>query len=114
MTFINWLESTYELQRDAFKIELPIDDDPVELIEYMRWNLLALYDEVGEMTRTMKWKPWSSRVGQVDRDELLAESVDALHFIANILCAVGVTDEELSVAYRRKQDENRRRQREGY
>ena len=37
-----------------------------------------------------------------------------LHFMANILVAIGVTDDELEAAYQEKQAENRRRQIDGY
>lgn len=37
-----------------------------------------------------------------------------MHFLANILVAIGVTDDELEGAYREKQAVNRQRQRDGY
>jgi hypothetical protein len=40
--------------------------------------------------------------------------VDVGHFLANCLVALDVSDDEWEQAYRAKQDENRRRQRDGY
>lgn len=40
--------------------------------------------------------------------------MDVLHFIANALVAIGVTDDELEEAYREKQRINRERQATGY
>lgn len=37
-----------------------------------------------------------------------------MHFLANILIAVGVTDDEFERAYQAKQSVNRARQRDGY
>lgn len=37
-----------------------------------------------------------------------------MHFLANILVAIGVTDDEFESAYRAKQSVNRQRQRDRY
>lgn len=50
----------------------------------------------------------------MNRQRVLEELVDVGHFLANMLVAIGVTDEEWEAAYRQKQDENRRRQATGY
>lgn len=70
--------------------------------------------ELAEASREFSWKSWARDVPFYRRDRILAELVDVAHFIANMLVAMGVTDEEWEEAYRAKQEENRRRQRDGY
>ena len=112
----DWLKSTYALQADTFGIALPFDDHEVlDRLEYLCWNFQALVEEVIEAQRCMNWKPWKKTgFGNVDRAAMLDELVDVAHFVGNILCALGVDDEEWFARYHRKQLENDRRQKEGY
>lgn len=50
----------------------------------------------------------------MNRQRVLDEIVDVLHFIANMLVTIGVTDDELEAAYQAKQEVNRQRQRDRY
>jgi hypothetical protein len=106
-----WLSSTVELQAEH-GYEMPLED--VTLTTYIEWNTLALFAEVGEALREVDWKPWSKGLGRVNRDALVEELVDCMHFIGNILTAVGVSDEELWKAYQAKQQVNFDRVRDGY
>lgn len=81
----------------------------------MKENLLAAAVELmGEVPREFHWKYWSHTEPFINRDRVLDELVDVLHFIANMLVAIGVTDDELEAAYQNKQAINRYRQREKY
>lgn len=62
------------------------------------------------MSREFAWKYWATDPAFVNRDHLIEELVDVNHFIANMLVAVGVTDEEWQAAYQAKQRVNRERQ----
>lgn len=110
--FGSWIASTVELQR-AFGAELDgMRDDPERLGEYITWNFTALYEELGEMSHELPWAPWKKDRGRLRddaRNRAIDEAVDALHFLANILGAIGCTDEELSDAYVAKQAINRAR-----
>jgi hypothetical protein len=64
--------------------------------------------------REFSWKPWSRGLPFVNRRRVIEEVVDVLHFLANVLVALGVTDDELEDEYRAKQEVNRQRQRDGY
>ena len=70
--------------------------------------------ELAEASREFSWKAWARDVAFYNRDRLVAELVDVSHFIANMLVAMGVTDEEWEAAYRAKQQINRQRQLDGY
>jgi len=108
-----WLESTYKLQRDVYGIDLPMKEG-AKLADYATWNSLALVTEVGELTNEIGWKPWIKNRGWANRANAISEAVDVAHFLANILCALDVSDAEWEDAYQKKQEINRQRQQDGY
>lgn len=110
----NWLESTYALQREAFNFRLPLAPNTNYLADYVVMNHSALVSEASELLAEFGWKAWAEPRGWVNRENALKEAVDVAHFLANILCAIGVTDEEWATAYQAKQAVNRQRQRDGY
>ena len=86
-----------------------------ELAEYVRMSALGAYTELAEMLGEIQWKPWSNRIGEVINRELyIEEAVDVLHFLGNMLIALGVTDRELAAASVRKFATNRARHASGY
>lgn len=117
--FNKWLQKTRQLQTDVYKADYGkfAGDAPEELnylIEYIRWNMLAIDDELAEVRQAISWKPWQHDEPYADRKEIIKECVDVLHFVANILCAAGATDEELDAEYLAKMQKNADRQRNGY
>lgn len=70
--------------------------------------------EIAEVFREFSWKYWAQDNPFINREKVIGELVDVGHFIANCLVALDVSDAEWEAAYRAKQDENRRRQRDGY
>lgn len=109
-----WLESTYRLQHESFGVTLPLPPNTNWFADYVVMNHTALSVELGELMNEVGWKSWSEPRGWVNREAVLSEAVDVAHFLANILCAVGITDEEWVAAYQSKQATNRRRQLTGY
>lgn len=117
----DWLKSTVVLQNEVFGFDLPIvdmyDDSEdatvealTELCEYMKDNVFAAGVELAEMTGEFAWKHWAKNKAWVHRDQLVEEAVDVLHFIANVMTGMGVTDEVFWAAYSAKQQTNRDRQ----
>jgi len=51
-----WLRSTLTLQTEVFGYTLPVQD-PTALSAYLSWNLLAAYQELGEIGVEFSWKP---------------------------------------------------------
>lgn len=108
-----WLESTRTLQRHAFGYDLDTLARGSEqgaspqlagpLTKYLDWNTTAAVQELAELREEFSWKPWAQDQPFVNRQRVLAEAVDALHFIGNILVGMGVSDEELEAAYVEKQ-----------
>jgi hypothetical protein len=117
--FGNWLSLTKKLQQDIYKANYSeLHDDSPEnlrkLIEYVRWNMLAIDDELAEVRKAISWKPWQHDEPYADRKEVVKECIDVLHFVANIICAAGCTDEELNNEYLAKMQKNADRQIKGY
>ena len=109
-----WLASTVTLQRDAFGIERTGNESAGEVAASLKDNVLAAFAELGEILREFHWKYWSHAEPFVNRDKVIGEVVDAQHFLANILVAVGCDDEEYEAAYKHKQLINFQRQRDKY
>lgn len=117
--FNKWLAETRDLQKNVYFInydEMAGDDARKirNLVEYMRWNMLAVDDELAEMRQAISWKPWQHDQPYADREEIIKEAVDVLHFVANMIVAAGGTDEELDKLYLQKMQKNRERQLKGY
>lgn len=117
--FNQWLQKTLQLQADVYDVDYASlhgnsPDNLNALIEYIRWNMLAIDDELAEVRKAISWKPWQHDEPYADRKEIVKECVDVLHFVANILCAAGATDDELDSEYLAKMQKNADRQRNGY
>ena len=113
--FGSWLEETRELQIQSYGSD-PAGLDLPEWLEYIREQTLAAFVELGEYIQNIKWKPWARsayKPSSVTRAEAIEEMVDVLHFIANNLIALDVTDEELNKSYEYKMQVNRDRMASG-
>lgn len=84
-----------------------------ERAEAIRWNMLALHDELHEALGEVGWKPWASS-RHVNRDAYVAELVDAWHFFMNLMLLVDMTEDELRRGYFNKRRLNNERQARGY
>lgn len=110
LTFTEWLDTTLRLQREGFGQNPPMKIGK-ERAEYIRWNALAIVDELSEFLAEVKWKPWAKDEGLIiSRYAAISEIVDIMHFVANLLVTLGVSGEELSKMYLDKVAENERRQ----
>ena len=109
-----WLESTKELQEQIYHYDYQIlRDNPPALARYIDWNLTAAVQECAEVREEFSWKPWARDEYFVNRNRIRDEVIDVMHFLGNIMTAIGVTDGELEDAYQYKQDINRQRQASG-
>lgn len=108
--FHRWLYETRKLQRDAYGLDYSRFDNPAALVAYIKDMHIATIAEMQEALDETTWKPWASDEPYVDRTLVVKELIDALHFIGNILAAVGCTDDELDLRYRQKMEVNRERQ----
>lgn len=105
-----WLGSTEILQRESFGFDWEkIGRTPANVAASLKDNTFAAHVELSEASVEYSWKHWAVDESFVNHDRVLGELVDVGHFVANMLLALGVTDEEWEAAYRAKQDKNRRR-----
>lgn len=110
-----WLASTRRLQEETFRVDYEtLRTDGDVLADYLTENYAAAAIELGEFMAEVGWKPWSTPRGWVNREAAVKELVDVAHFIANLACALNVTDDEWELRYRQKQQVNRRRQAQSY
>lgn len=113
--FGDWIDVQTQLQKIGGKgdpANIPTGD---EFAEFTRAMAFAACAEIHEMADEMRWKPWDDMRGRnVDRERVIAEGVDALHFLGNLFRAVNATGEEISTAYEKKAQKNLDRWREGY
>lgn len=108
----------HQLQRESFKLD-PCLLSGSEQAEFVRWNVLALEDELHEALAEVNWKPWATaEPGVRDYDAFLGELVDAFHFLMNLALVAGFDPEQAAHAfahrYAKKADRNAERQEEGY
>lgn len=84
-----------------------------ELMEFIRWNILACEDELHEAMGETGWKPWATS-NHMNVDAFHGELVDAFHFFMNLCIASGLTADGLLAGYERKRFKNIARQAAGY
>jgi dimeric dUTPase (all-alpha-NTP-PPase superfamily) len=114
--FGSWLSQTAELQFKSYGYSPMHEGDFEVWITYIREQTLAAFVELGEFVQDLKWKPWGKLKAFPtisERAHAIEEIVDILHFIGNLLYALGVTDEELSREYANKMEVNRSRMAQG-
>jgi dimeric dUTPase (all-alpha-NTP-PPase superfamily) len=112
MTFEKALEAQLQLQIHSFGANpKTLDDD--QKVEWIRWNVLALEDELHELLAETGWKPWATSK-HVNRDAFISELVDSFHFMMNLMLVVDCSAEEFLEKYFVKRGINEKRQIDGY
>lgn len=115
-SFLSMLRAQADLQEETYGYKFQEMSDE-ERSAYISWNVLALTDELHEALHEVGWKPWASS-RHLNVDQYIGETVDAFHFLMNLLLATGIKPEELagrfSAAYFEKHARNTERQRDGY
>ena len=100
------------LQENSFGYDFDTMTDE-DRIEFIKWNVLALTDELHEMLGEIGWKPWASS-RHINRSAFVGEGIDALHFMLNLFLAVQADDSEVMEQYKLKREKNIQRQKDGY
>lgn len=118
-SMLGMLAMQHALQVTSFKKD-PLTLEGEERIEFIRWNFIALVDELGEMMDEVGWKPWATS-RHVNEVAATGELVDAWHFLMNLIMAVAPRGETPDLVakrfvegYVRKRLKNAQRQVEGY
>ncbi len=80
---------------------------------YYNIMTLALIDEAMESLRETPWKPWKNKQ-KLNKVLLKEELVDLFHFFMNLCIFAGMSSLELYQKYMIKNEENFKRQKDGY
>lgn len=112
MTLQDALNAQWNLQVNSFGAD-PKDLDDDQKLEWIRWNVLALQDELHEALAETGWKPWA-KSKHVNRDAYVSELVDAFHFLMNLMLVVDCDADEFLAKYFEKRGINAARQAAGY
>lgn len=112
MTFNEALAAQLELQIKSYG-NSPMDLDEAGRLEWIRWNILALEDELHEALAEVGWKPWA-KSKHINRHAFVSELVDAFHFLMNLMLVVDCSADEFLEKYFEKRGLNAKRQADGY
>lgn len=112
MTLEQALQAQRELQIKSYGQDPGVLTDE-QKVEWIRWNVLALEDELHEALAEVGWKPWA-KSKHVNRDAYVSELVDAFHFLMNLMLVVGCSADEFLDKYFQKRGINAARQAAGY
>ena len=112
MNFNDALKAQLELQIKSYGSDPRGLDDEGKL-EWIRWNMLALEDELHEALAEVGWKPWA-KSKHINRDAFVSELVDAFHFLMNLMLIVDCDADEFLAKYFEKRGINAARQAAGY
>lgn len=82
--------------------------------QYVKDNVLGLLDEVHEILRETNWKNWKKTKKEINRNKLLEELADALHFFNNLCIAYNFSADELYESYLKKDEKILKRIKENY
>jgi hypothetical protein len=106
------LNAQHQLQIHSFGSD-PKNLNDEQKLDWIRWNVLALEDELHEALAETGWKPWA-KSKHVTRDAYVSELVDAFHFLMNLMLVVDCDAEEFLGKYFEKRGLNEKRQAAGY
>lgn len=102
------LRELFEMQKI---LEKEFDDrnlKPKESIHRNSWNILSIILELAEVAEELE-KPWRQNKPPADREHLVEELSDALHFWLTLCIDLNYTAEDLERAYTKKWEENFKR-----
>ena len=106
------LDSIFSLQKGLTGM-MNLDRYPKDMEEKVSALCIAIIHEAVELQRTTNWKWWKTPT-KFNQDDAKEELVDIWHFVVQASLELGLTPDEILDEYRRKNDINRQRQKEGY
>lgn len=111
-----WLSTTKRIQRETYGRDLENMTEE-EKRQYITVMFRAAISELVEASDETDWKPWAVRTADAvaipNPHIFCSEIVDAQMFLANMLVAAGITDDEYTVIYKAKWEKNIARQERG-
>ena len=106
------VDSIFSMQKGLSEM-MNLDRYPKDMEEKVSALCIAIIHEAVELQRTTNWKWWKTPT-KFNQDDAKEELVDIWHFVVQASLELGLTPDEILDEYRRKNEINRQRQKEGY
>lgn len=106
------LEEIFELQEGLAGIMSP-GRYPQDTDGRISALCTAIMHEAVELQRTTNWKWWKTPA-KFDAEAAREELIDIWHFVIQATIEMGMTPDDVLQEYRRKNEINKKRQRDGY
>ena len=106
------LDSIFSLQKGLTSM-MNLDRYPKETDEKISALCTAIIHEAVELQRTTNWKWWKTPTA-FNQTEAKEELIDIWHFVIQASLELNLTPNEILGEYKRKNEINRQRQKDGY
>ncbi len=106
------LELIFSLQKGLAEM-MNLDRYPKDVEGRISALCTAIIHEVVELQRTTSWK-WWKKPTPFNIDDAKEELIDVWHFVVQASLELNLTPEDIIAEYKRKNEINRDRQRNGY
>ena len=106
------LDSIFSLQKGLTSM-MSLDRYPKETEEKISALCTAIMHEAVELQRTTNWKWWKTPAA-FNQIEAKEELIDIWHFVVQASIELNLTPNEILEEYKRKNEINRQRQKDGY
>ena len=106
------LDSIFSLQKGLTNM-MNLDRYPKETEEKISALCTAIMHEAVELQRTTNWKWWKTPA-TFNQTEAKEELIDIWHFVIQASIELNLTPNEILAEYKRKNEINRQRQKDGY
>ena len=106
------LESIFELQKGLADM-MNLDRYPNDVEGRVASLCTAIVHEAIELQRTTNWK-WWKKPTPFNKDEAREELIDIWHFVVQASLELGLSPDDILEEYKRKNEINRNRQKNGY
>jgi dimeric dUTPase (all-alpha-NTP-PPase superfamily) len=106
------LESIFSLQKGLAEM-MSLDRYPKDAEGRIAALCTAIIHEAVELQRTTNWK-WWKKPTSFNIDDAKEELIDIWHFVVQASLELDLTPDDIVAEYKRKNEINRERQRNGY
>jgi len=106
------LESIFSLQKGLANM-MNLDRYPKDVEGRVAALCTAIIHEAVELQRTTNWKWWKKPV-QFNEAEAREELIDIWHFVVQASLELNLSPDDILTEYKRKNEINRNRQKNGY
>jgi len=110
--FEDRLESIFALQKGLADM-MNLDRYPKDVEGKVAALCTAIIHEAVELQRTTNWKWWKKPL-PFNQDDAREELIDIWHFVVQASLELNLTPEDILNEYKRKNEINRNRQKNGY